>query len=193
MTIKSRLTASALGEKLNYLICERQTSERAERAVKFLEDNGLSRLSFIITEKIPDFYRKSDIGLPLGYVELIKHFRYNSEDEKIISFLYSDTLVCGNKIYGNVYGNVIVQGGGKLSFEKQVLIEDQINSRLEKERLGFGAIKTKTQIGEKHFRIEERKNELKSISIEINSKKTKITSFSGEMSVFEIRLVDYEN
>jgi chromosome segregation protein len=42
-----------LGEKLNYLVCE--TSERSERAVKFLEDNGLSRLSFIVAEKIPDF------------------------------------------------------------------------------------------------------------------------------------------
>jgi chromosome segregation protein len=42
-----------------------------------LEDNGLSRLSFMVVEKIPDSYRKPDIGFPLGYVELIKYFRYN--------------------------------------------------------------------------------------------------------------------
>jgi len=53
ITIKSNLQRWLLGEKLNYLVCE--TSERSERAVKFLEDNGLSRLSFIVAEKIPDF------------------------------------------------------------------------------------------------------------------------------------------
>jgi chromosome segregation protein len=220
---KIGLISSALGEKLNYLVCE--TSVRAERAVKFLEDNGLSRLSFIVAEKIPDFYRKSDVGLPLGYVELIKYFRYDLKDEKIIRFLCSDTLVCGNKIYGNV----IVQGGGKLSFEKPVLIEEQIkklqkksdeiersissmqskieqirqyqiNSRLEKERLGFDTIKIKTQIEEKHSRIKEKKNRLKNISEEINrkkeeinSKKVELASFSGKISVFEIELTDYEN
>jgi chromosome segregation protein len=220
---KIGLIASALGEKLNYLVCE--TSERAEWAVKFLEDNGLSRLSFIVAEKIPDPYRKSDIELPIGYAELIKYFRYNSEDEKIIHFLCSDTLVCGNKIYRDV----VIQGGGKLSFEKPVLIEEQIkklhkkseeirrsissvqseieqirqyqmNSSLEKERLGFDMIKIKTQIEEKHSRIEEKKNRLKSISgeinrykEEINSKKKELASFSGEISVFEIKLADYEN
>jgi chromosome segregation protein len=89
-----------------------------------LEDNELNRLSFIVAEKIPDSYRNPDIGLPLGYAELIKYFRYNPEDEKIIRFLCSDTLVCGNKIYGNV----IVKGGGKLSFEKPMLVEEQIKN-----------------------------------------------------------------
>ncbi len=220
---KIGLIASALGEKLNYLVCE--TSERAERAVKFLEDNDLSRLSFIVAEKIPDSYKKSDIRLPLGYAELIKYFRYNPDDEKIIRFLCSDTLVCGNKIYGNV----IVQGGGKLSFERPVLIEEQIkklqkksdeirrnisfvqseieqirqyqiNSRIEKERLSFDTIKIKTQIEEKHSRIEEKKNRLKSVDgeinrhkEEINSKKTELASFSGKISVFETKLANYEN
>jgi chromosome segregation protein len=220
---KVELIASALGEKLNYLVCE--TSERADRAVKFLEDNVLSRLSFIVAEKISDSYRKSDVGLPLGYTELIKCFRYNPNDEKIIRFLCSDTFVCGNKIYGNV----IVQGGGKISFEKPVLIEEQIkklqkksdeirrsissaqseveqireyqiNSRLEKERLGFEAIKIKMQIEEKYSRIEDKKNGLKSIDGEINrhraeidSKKAELASFSGKISVFEIKLADYEN
>jgi chromosome segregation protein len=220
---KIGLIASALGEKLNYLVCE--TSERAEWAIKFLEDNGLSRLSFIIAEKIPDSYRKFDIGLPLGYAKLIKYFRYNSNNEKIIRFLCSDTLVCGNKIYGNA----IVQGGGKISFEKPVLIEEQIknlqkksdeirqsissvqseleqtreyqiNSRLEKERLGFDAIKIKTQIEEKYFRIEEKKTGLKSIDVEIKrhreeigSKRMELVSFSGKISVFETKLAGYEN
>ncbi|GHT15315.1 chromosome partition protein Smc [Endomicrobiia bacterium] len=220
---KIGLIASALGEKLNYLVCE--TSERVERAIKFLEDNGLCRLSFIVAEKISDSYRKSDIGLPLGYVELIKYFRYNPEDEKIIRFLCSYTLVCGNKIYGNV----IVQGGGKISFEKPMLIEEQIkklqkksdeirrsissvqseieqireyqiNSRLEKERLGFDTIKIKTQIEEKHSRIEEKKNGLKRIAgeinrhkEEINSKKTELASFSRKIFGFETKLANYEN
>jgi chromosome segregation protein len=76
----------------------------------------------------------------------------------------------------------------------------QINSRLEKERLGFDTIKIKTQIEEKHSRIEEKKSGLKNISREINrhkeeinSKKTKLASFSGKISVFEIKLANYEN
>ncbi|OEG70702.1 hypothetical protein ATZ36_17155 [Candidatus Endomicrobiellum trichonymphae] len=220
---KVGLIASALGEKLNYLVCE--TSEKAERAVKFLEDNVLSRLSFIVAEKISDSYRKSNIGLPLGYAELIKYFRYNPNDEKIIRFLCFDTLVFGNKIYGNA----IVQGGGKISFEKPMLIEEQIkklqkksdetrrsissmqyeveqireyqiSSRLEKERLGFDAIKIKTQIEEKYSRIEEKKNGLKSIDGEINrhreeidSKKAELASFGIKISVFETKLADYES
>ena len=220
---KIELIASALGEKLNYLVCE--TSEKAERAVKFLEDNGLSRLSFIVAEKISDSRQTPNIRLPLEYTELIEYLRYNPEDEKIIRFLCSNTLISGNKIYGEV----VVQGGGKISFEKPVLIEEQIkklheesdeikrsvssiqseierineyqiNSRLEKERLGFDIIKIKTQIEEKHVRIGEKKNSIKNIAAEmnrhkeeINSQKTKLASFNEKMSAFETKIANYKD
>ncbi|MCL2390733.1 MAG: AAA family ATPase, partial [Endomicrobia bacterium] len=65
---KDELIASALGEKLNYLVCD--SAENAEAAIRFLEENGLSRLSFIISDKISDTY-SSPVGLPVGYTELI--------------------------------------------------------------------------------------------------------------------------
>jgi chromosome segregation protein len=220
---KQELVASALGEKLNYLVCD--TAEKAEQAIKFLEENGLSRLSFIVADKISDSVQNSAIGLPQGYTELIKCLRYNSSDEKIIRYVCSGALVSGNKIYGNV----VVSGGGKISFEKPVLVEEQIknlqnkseelklnisttqseiehiyenqiNLRLEKERLGFDAIKVKTQIEGKRSQIEEKKNNIKSIieeinkhKEEINSKTAELNSFNEKISVFETKLAEHED
>jgi chromosome segregation protein len=220
---KQELVASALGEKLNYLVCD--TAEKAEQAIKFLEENGLSRLSFIVADKISDSVQNSAIGLPQGYTELIKCLRYNSSDEKIIRYVCSGALVSGNKIYGNV----VVSGGGKISFEKSVLVEEQIknlqnkseelklnisttqseiehiyenqiNLRLEKERLGFAAIKVKTQIEGKRSQIEEKKNDIKSITEEINkhkeeinSKTAELNSFNEKISVFETKLAEHED
>lgn len=218
---RADLIASALGEKLNYLVCE--TSQKAEEAIAFLEENGLSRLSFIVADKITDSYQSSAIRLPLGYTELIKYLKYNLQDEKIIRFVCSNTLVCANK----VYGNVVVQGGGKISFEKPVLIEEQIktletkseqlsqgilsvqseinqlkeyqiNSKLEKERFGFESIKIKTQIEGKQLQIEEKRSYIKNISEEIskneeeiNTKTLELSSFSDKISVFETQLIDF--
>ncbi|MDR2645081.1 MAG: chromosome segregation protein SMC [Endomicrobium sp.] len=220
---KADLVASALGEKLNYLVCD--SSQKAEEAITFLEENGLSRLSFIVADKITDSYRSSAIGLPFGYTELIKYLKYDLQDEKIIRFVCSDSLICANK----VYGNVVVQGGGKISFEKPVLIEEQIktlktksqqlssdilniqseieqlneyqiNSKLEKERIGFEAIKTKTQIEGKQSQIEEKRTDIKSVSEEISKHKEEIetktlelSSFNDKISAFETKLSDLTN
>ncbi|MDR2436631.1 MAG: chromosome segregation protein SMC [Endomicrobium sp.] len=220
---KQELVASALGDKLNYLVCD--TAEKAEQAIKLLEENGLSRLSFIVADKIPDSVQSSVIGLPQGYSELIKCLRYNSSDEKIIRYICSGSLVSGNKIYSSV----VVSGGGKVSFEKPVLIEeqiknlqskseelkqnisttqaeierineDQVNLRLERERQGFDVIKFKTQIEAKHSQIEEKRNEIASITEEINkhkeeinSKTNELNSFNEKISVFETKLFEYED
>ncbi|MDR2811700.1 MAG: chromosome segregation protein SMC, partial [Endomicrobium sp.] len=220
---KQKLVASALGERLNYLVCN--TAEKAEQAIKFLEENGLSRLSFIVADKISDSVLNSAIGLPQGYIELIKFLKYNYSDEKIIRYVCSGALVSGNKIYGNV----VVSGGGKISFEKPVLIEEQIknlqnkseelklnissvqaeieriyenqvNLRLKKERLDLDAIKVKTQIEGNRSQIEEKKNDIKNIIEEINkhkeeisSKTAELNSFNEKISVFEIKLAEHED
>ncbi|MDR2399407.1 MAG: chromosome segregation protein SMC [Endomicrobium sp.] len=217
------LVASALGDKLNYLVCE--NTEKAEQAIKFLEENNLSRLSFIVADKISDSVQSSTIGLPQGHSELIKHLRYKTSDEKIIRYVCSGSLICGNK----VYGSVVVSGGGKMSFEKPVLIEEQIknlqakseelrqnivstqskieqineeqiNLRLEKERHDFDSIKVKTQIEGKHIQIEEKRNNIKSIIEEINKHKKEISikaaeldSFNEKISVFETKLLYCED
>ena len=223
---KDELIASAFGEKLNFLVCE--TSSKAEEAINFLEENGLCRLSFIVEEKIPEAQPSSPMGLPMGSTELIKYLRFSPENEKIIKFICSNTIISGNK----VYGKVIVQGGGKTSFEKPVLIEDQIkklqeksaemkqsvvsvqseieqinesqiNSRLEKERFGFDAVKIKTQVESRHSQIEEKRNDIKNTVEEINrhkeeieSKNAELSSFNEKISVFDeqlVRIDDEEN
>jgi len=213
---KDELIASALGEKLNYLVCG--DTQKAEQAIQFLEDNGLCRLSFIVEDKVPQIQSSSAMGLPMGFTELIKHMRYSPEDEKIIRFVCANAIVSGNK----VYGNVIVQGGGKSSFEKPVLIEDQIkklqekseearkniasvqaeieaiseyqiNSRLEKERFGFEAVKIRTQAESRQAQIEEKRNDIKNTVEEINRHKEEINVKTGELGSFEEKLTIFDN
>jgi len=219
---KYELIAAALGEKLNYLVCE--TLEKAEYAIKFLENNNLSRLSFVIVEKISDSYKNGNLGPPSGYFELVKYLRYEPCDEKVIRFICSDALVYGNR----VYGNVVVQGGGKIFFEKPILVEEQIkklnreskeirrnisdiqfkieqidkyqkNLLTEKEKLDFDIMKIKMQIDGEHVRIVEKRNDINVVIGEINRHKEEINcknlesiSFDERISVFETEISDYE-
>jgi chromosome segregation protein len=214
---KQELVASALGERLNYLVCD--TIEKAEKAIKFLEENNLSRLSFIVADKILDSVQNSIVCLPQGYTELMKFLRYNSSDEKIIRYICSGTLVSenGNKIYENV----VVSGGGKIFFKKSGLIEGQIknlqnksgklklniftiqskieriyesqvNLRLEKKRLDFVVIKVKIQTEGKRNQIEERKNDIKSITKEINKYKEEVSSKIVELNSFNEKIFVFE-
>lgn len=208
---KDELIASALGEKLNYLVC--RNTEEAEQAIQFLEDNGLSRLSFIVADKIPEMQHSSAMGLPIGFTELVKYIRYSPEDERLIKFICSNTIVSGNK----VYGNVVVQGGGKATFEKPVLVEDQIkrlqekseeiksrisatqteidaineyqiNSRLEKERFGFDTVKIRTQVESKQSQIEEKRKDIQTTVEEINRHKEEINAKNGELVSFNEKI-----
>jgi len=213
---KYELVAAALGEKLNYLVCE--TLEKAEYAVEFLEKNGLSRLSFIIVEKISDSHSGSSVtDSHLGYDGLIKYLKYNPEDKKIVRFICSDTFVSGSK----VYGNAVIQGGGEISFEKPVLIEEQIKklceksgeikqsisniqfeaeqineyqkkSRFEKENLDLDAVKIKTQIEGKHARIEEKRNNIKNIDEEIGRHREEINHKRTEFAALDEKISVFE-
>ncbi|MDR1784201.1 MAG: chromosome segregation protein SMC [Endomicrobium sp.] len=212
---KRELIASILGEKLNYLVCE--TLEKAEYAIRFLEDNNLSRLSFIIVEKISDYYKNVSIGLPLRHFELIKYLSYDLRDEKIIRFICSNSFISGSRFYGNV----LVQGGGKIFFEKPILVEEQIKklsdeSReikqnisdiqfkmqhvdkyresllIEKENLGFDVIKIKTQIDEKQVHVEQKRNEIRNIVDEIDKHKKEINNKNFEFRSFDEKISVFE-
>ncbi|MDR2192127.1 MAG: chromosome segregation protein SMC [Endomicrobium sp.] len=211
---KDELIAAALGEKLNYLVAD--TVEQAETAIRFLEENGLNRLSFIIADKVPDILPKT-LGLPQGFDELIKFLKYSERDEKIIRFLCGDTVVSGNKLYGAI----VVSGGGKPAFEKPVLIEEQIkklaeksqeyknqiaqtqseidaindyhtNSKLEKERFGFDAIRIKAQIETKTAMLSDKRNEIKNTVEEINAHREEINAKAAELSTFNERLAAFD-
>lgn len=213
---KQELIASVLGGKLNYLVCG--TPQEADQAVKFLEENGLSRLSFIVSDKIPDTDQNFAAGrLPQGYAELIKYLKYDSSYEKIIRYICSGMLVCGNK----VYGDVVVSGGGKIFFEKPVLIEEQIqhiknkleelklrisvteseikqieenqiNLRLKREKESFDIIKIKTQIESNHSQLQEKKDNIKNTADEINRHEEEIKLKTKELNSFNDKLSVFE-
>ncbi|MDR1952417.1 MAG: chromosome segregation protein SMC [Elusimicrobiota bacterium] len=193
------IAALALGEKLNYLISK--DIESAQRAIKFLEENNLPSLSFVIENRIPQAHNSSAFDLTDGSYELIKLLKFHSADENIIRFLCSDTIVSGKKIYSSF----IISGGAKYVSEKPVLIEEQIKRlenknneissnvdllekeiellnekqielRSQKERLGFDTVKIKTQIENKKNQIEEKKFDITGYTEEINKNKTQIES-----------------
>lgn len=115
---KIETVANALGDKINYLICD--TQGRAEEAVKFLCDNNLSKLAFIILEKIPD-----DIQIEQSSndsVELFKLLNCLPEYEKVGKFISSGIFVNQDKIYSRA----VIFGGGKNTSDKPVLVEEQI-------------------------------------------------------------------
>ena len=112
------IVANALGDKLDYLICE--NFEQAESAIKYLQENNLCKLSFIVLDKIPN-----DVQIQQSTddaVELFKMLNCSSEYEKVGRFLSNGIFVKDNK----VYGNAIVFGGGKNSSDKPVLVGEQI-------------------------------------------------------------------
>lgn len=115
---KIEIVANALAEKLDYLICS--TMQQAEEAIKFLHDNNLCKLTFIVLEKIPN-----DIQIQQSAdnaIELFKLLNCSSEYEKVGKFISSGIFINDNK----VYGQAIVFGGGKNISDKPVLIEEQI-------------------------------------------------------------------
>lgn len=115
---KIDIVASALGEKLDYLICGNM--QQAEDAIKYLNENNMCRLTFLISDNISNdiqIHSSTD-----GAVELFKMLNCLPEYEKIGKFI-SDGIFINNN---NIYSNAVVTGGAKSVSDKPVLVEDQI-------------------------------------------------------------------
>ena len=112
------IVANALGDKIDYLICD--TMQQAEDAIKYLLDNNLCKLSFLILEKIPN-----DIKVQQSTdsaVDLFKMLNCLSEYEKVGKFISNGIFINNDKIYSNA----VVTGGAKNVSDKPVLVEEQI-------------------------------------------------------------------
>ncbi len=115
---KIDIVASALGEKLDYLICDNM--QQAEEAIKYLNENNMCRLTFLISDNISNdiqIHQSTD-----GAVELFKMLNCLGEYEKIGKFV-SDGIFVNNN---NIYSNAVVTGGARSVSDKPVLVEDQI-------------------------------------------------------------------
>ncbi|GAB1402626.1 chromosome segregation protein SMC [Elusimicrobiota bacterium] len=117
---KIETVATALGDKLDYLICD--TMQQAEDAVKYLKDNNLYKLTFLVLEKLPKLEEQADLNIFNKGTELFKLLNCSKENEQIGRFISYGTYIDDDKIYGQA----IVFGGGKNLSDKPVLVEEQI-------------------------------------------------------------------
>ena len=112
------IVANALGDKIDFLICD--TMQQAEDAIKYLLDNNLCKLSFLVSEKIPNdiqVQQSSDSA-----IELFKILNCLPEYEKIGKYISYGIFINNDKIYSNA----VVSGGAKNISDKPVLVEEQI-------------------------------------------------------------------
>ena len=112
------LVANALGDKIDYLICDNM--QQAEDAIKYLLDNNLCRLTFLISEQISNdikIQKSSDAA-----IELFKMLNCLPEYEKIGKFISNGIFVNNDKIYSSA----VVSGGARNVSDKPVLVEEQI-------------------------------------------------------------------
>ncbi|MBR3654693.1 MAG: chromosome segregation protein SMC [Elusimicrobia bacterium] len=136
------IVANALGDKIDYLICD--TMQQAEDAIKYLLDNKLCKLSFVVSEKIPNdiqVQQSSDSA-----IELFKILNCLPEYEKIGKYVSYGIFINNDKIYSSA----VVSGGAKNVSDKPVLVEEQIK-KMQQE-------------------IEGLKKELENLNKEIDSK-----------------------
>ena len=115
------LVANALGDKIDYLICDNM--QQAEDAIKYLLDNNLCRLTFLISEQISNdikIQKSSDAA-----IELFKMLNCLPEYEKIGKFISNGIFVNNDKIYSSA----VVSGGARNVSDKPVLVEEQIKKK----------------------------------------------------------------
>ncbi len=111
------IVASALGEKLDFMVAD--TLLAAQKAITFLQEKNLGRLTFIIIEKIPSRGPLSFLGQSSHSV--LSLIRTERSLENLLNYLCKSTILEGN----TVYGEAIVQGGGKMAADKHIFIDEQ--------------------------------------------------------------------
>jgi len=146
------IVANALGDKIDYLICD--TMQQAEDAIKYLLDNNLCKLSFLVSENIPKdiVVQKSTDSA----VELFKMLNCLPEYENVGKFISDGIFINNDKIYSKA----VVSGGAKNVSDKPVLVEEQIKKIQQT--------------------IEKTKQELENLSKEIDNKEDTKLNISFE-------------
>lgn len=171
---KIDVVANALGDKLDYLICD--TIQQAEDAIKHLLDNNLCKLSFLISEKIPNdiqVQQSSDSA-----VELFKILNCLSEYEKVGKFISNGIFINNDKIYSNA----VVSGGAKNVSDKPVLVEEQIK-KMQQEIEGL-----KTDLENLNKEIDSKEDAKLNISFEDREiEKSKLTK-QAQIQIIEEKI-----
>ncbi len=217
---KIDIVANALGEKINYLICDNM--QQAENAINYLNQNNMCRLTFLLADQIADNIQvqpSTDSA-----VELFKMLNCKPEYEKIGKFI-SDGIFINN---GKIYSKAVVTGGAKNISDKPVLPEEQIKKfqqeidglktgleNLNKEidakeenklNISFNnqnnsnqKIRIEAQISNLHEDIERRKNDISETASEIEKlnkekeeKQNILNGVNDKIAAIDTQLSDIE-
>ena len=109
---------STLAEKLDYIVCD--NTKAAEMAIDFLRSNSLGWASFLVLDS-GQINNNLHFSLPSGSKYLTDFIEAPVELRNALSFLLGGAAM-GDK---NVYSDAIIRGGGKVEFDKPMLIEEQ--------------------------------------------------------------------
>jgi chromosome segregation protein len=153
------VVTASLGEKLYYLICD--TVQTANKAIEHLKSNELGRVTFIVTENLPDSASNNYLTQVQGTQTLLSMLKYEPSVEKVLKFLCSEVFVSGNTIYGKA----VIQGGGKIVYDSTLLIDEQSKNI--------------------NAQIEEKNRNLEEISAQENRLQSEIESMNAERSSLE--------
>jgi len=122
------LVCKALGEKLDYLICD--TLTHVTEAINFLKENKLGQCTFVVLEYISNSSNKEPIVELKGEKPIKSYISYDTKWEPLINFLLGDIYVSGDTIYAPG----IVTGGSEIVSDNQKVIFEQDESiKLETE------------------------------------------------------------
>ncbi len=182
--------ASALGEKLNYIVTD--TIDTAQTAINYLKENNSGRAVFIILDRLEHTGGFTPIAKPQDARELISLVQFDPEFEKAVKFICGETLVSEN----GFYSFCVIQGGSRVSIDKPVLIEEHlrtINSDIDKTRAeletSIAAIKgLNTLYAEKSDSKKSIDADLQQKMIESSWIKKDISSVSEEVTFLEKEL-----
>jgi chromosome segregation protein len=111
------LVAAALRDALDYMVCD--TADVANQAIRHLEQNG-GRLTFLVLERIPE--EIASAGAAGENRPLTSLITTEPDLQKAAMFLCSGVSFAGQ----TVYGPALIQGGGTITFDQPVLIEEQL-------------------------------------------------------------------
>ncbi len=176
---KIDIVASALGDKLDYLICDNM--QQADDAIKYLTDNDMCRLTFLISENI-----SNDIQISPstdGAVELFKMLNCLPEYEKIGKFIADGIFINNNKIYSAA----MVTGGVKNISDKPVLVEEQIK-KLQQEIAGL-----KVELENLNKEIDNREDSKLNISLDKGSFEKSKYEIKSQIDVINDKIQERKN
>lgn len=191
--------SEAFGDKLNYLISD--TIETAQKAIDFLHNNNLGRVTFVVVERLPETIHNPVVTQVIGARSLISLIQYDPALDKVMHFLCGQTMVSEQTIYGHA----IMRGGGEIHTDNSMVVEEKLSSlnkelKTKQEELG-NASEEERNISLKLEQLNNQKKELDAedqrlnVQVEIQENQLSAKKQDSEYLKKEISIVnqDLEN